>query len=245
MLVRRGAPPRLLDGVAGTLIGIEPKLGFASSTLQLEPGDALFLYTDGVTEAFNPEQACFGEERMLKAIGSGPPRAMVAQVLEAVRTFARGEPQSDDIALLCVRWLGTGELQLKLHSTPADVARGYQAVQSFLVSRGLDADTVHAVALAVEEALSNLVRHGYAGTAGPIFLRARVGQADIQLEIRDRGLHFDPRTAKPPHLEVPLDERASGDLGIHLIRNVIDRIAYQRDGDENLLTLVRDLPHTP
>jgi len=175
----------------------------------------------------------------------GTPRALVSEVLEAVRAFARGEPQSDDIALLCVRWLGAGELQLKLHSTPADVARGYQAVQAFLLARAIAPDTIHAVALAVEEALSNLVRHGYQGTVGPIFLRARVTEAAVQIELRDRGLHFDPRTARPPHLEVPLDERATGDLGIHLIRHTIDRIGYQRDGEENLLTLVRDLNHTP
>jgi anti-sigma regulatory factor (Ser/Thr protein kinase) len=67
---------------------------------------------------------------------------------------------------------------------------------------------VHDLALAVEEVLANLVRHGYAGTEGPMGLRAGIDGVAVKIEIRDRGIHFDPRLAQPPHLDVPLDERA-------------------------------------
>jgi anti-sigma regulatory factor (Ser/Thr protein kinase) len=162
-----------------------------------------------------------------------------------VRAFARGEPQSDDIALLALRWLPAAELKLALKSTPAETARGYQAVQAFLIREGAPSDAIQDVALAVEEVLANLVRHGYAGIPGPVTLRATLDAVAIKVEVRDRGIHFDPRTAKPPHLEVPLDERATGDLGIHLVKSAIDRIAYVREGEENLLTLVRDLNRNP
>ena len=246
VLVRPGQPPRLFEGRPGTVVGIEPNLSFASKDVQLELGDTLFLYTDGVTEAFNPEVECFGEERLLQALGEVPPgsREMVQRVLEKVHVFARGAPQSDDIALLALRWLPVAELRLALRSTYAEAGRGYQAVQEFLAGRGAPSAAVEDVALAVEEVLSNLVRHGYAGTEGPIALRVCLSALAITIEVRDRGLHFDPRTAGAPHLEVPLDERATGDLGLHLVRSAIDRIAYRRDGAENFLTLVRDLHRT-
>jgi serine/threonine-protein kinase RsbW len=164
---------------------------------------------------------------------------MVDQVFAAVRGFARCEPQSDDIALLAFRW--APEMQISLQSCTADVARGYQAVQEFLVERGAPPDAIEDVALAVEELLANLVRHGYEADNEPISVRVILESVAIRIELRDRGIHFDPRTAPPPHLDVPLDERASGDLGIHLVRSAVDRISYQRDGAENLLTLVRDL----
>jgi sigma-B regulation protein RsbU (phosphoserine phosphatase) len=247
VLVRRGRAPRLLADLPGTLVGIETHISFEPRELQLEPGDAIFLYTDGVTEAFDPDRLCFGEDRMLQAMGDGPPgpKSMVERVLEAVRTFARGSPQSDDIALLAFRWLPAAELKLSLKSTPAEVARGYQAVQAFLAGQGAPSEAIQDVALAVEEVLANLVRHGYAGLGGQVALRATLDAVAIKVEVRDRGIHFDPRTAKPPHLEVPLDERATGDLGIHLVKSAIDRIAYVRDGEENLLTLVRDLNRNP
>ena len=247
VLVRPGEAPRLLPGHPGTVVGIQHSLSFEPREMQLEPGDALFLYTDGVTEAFDPDRQCFGEDRLLRALREAAPgsREMVERVFEAVRAFARGAPQSDDIAILAIRWLPTAELKLVLRSTHAEAARGYQAVQAFLAERWAPADAVHAVGLAVEEILSNLVRHGYAGTEGPIALRVSLDALAVKIEVRDRGIHFDPRSARRPNLEVPLDERSSGDLGIHLVRNLIDRIAYQRDGAENFLTLVRDLNRKP
>lgn len=247
VLLRHGEVPRLLSDRLGTVVGIQPDVTFESRELLLEPGDGLFLYTDGVTEAFDPEQRCFGEDRLLQTLREHPPsaREVVEHVLEAVRTFARGEPQSDDIALLAIRWLPADDLKLVLRSTRADVAHGYQAVQAFLAERGAPVEAIHDVALAVEEVLSNLVLHGYGGIQGPIALRVGMDAAAIKIEVRDRGIHFDPREARPPRLEVPLDERVSGELGIHLVRNAVDRITYQRDGAENLLTLVRDLTRKP
>lgn len=247
VLVRPGEPPQLLADRPGTLIGIQPNLAFEPREVQLQPGDSLVLYTDGVTEAFDPDHQCFGEERLLAALREVAPssRELVERVLAAVRTFARGAPQSDDIALLAIRWRPEAELKLALRSTLGDVVRGYQAVQEFLTERGAPADAVQDLALAVEEVLSNLVRHGYAGTEGPIGLRVGLDAAAVKIEIRDRGIHFDPRLAPHPHLDVPLDERATGDLGILLIKSATDRIAYRRDGAENLLTLVRDLNRKP
>jgi sigma-B regulation protein RsbU (phosphoserine phosphatase) len=249
VLVRPGHPPQLLaDGQGtGTLIGIQPGLVFEPREVHLQSGDSLFLYTDGVTEAFDPDHACFGEERLLLALREVAPtsREMVERVLAAVRKFARGAPQSDDIALLALRFRAAAELRLALRSTLTDVVRGYEAVQGFLAERGAPADAVHDLALAVEEVLSNLVRHGYAGTEGPIGLRVVIDAFAVTIEVRERGIHFDPRLAKPPRLEVPLDERAPGELGILLIKNATDSIEYQRDGDENLLTLVRNLNRKP
>jgi sigma-B regulation protein RsbU (phosphoserine phosphatase) len=242
-LLRPGHAPSLLAGKPGTVVGIQANLVFVERQLQLEPGDSLFLYTDGVTEAFDPLGACFLEERLLQALaGAGrSAKEQVEHVLAAVREFARGEPQSDDIALLALRWLPPTELALELGGTMTEVARGYQTVQAFLAEKGAGEDAVHDVGLAVEEILSNLVRHGGLTAEGRALVRVSLDSVAVTVEIRDRCRHFDPRTARPPHLEVPLDERATGELGIHLVRNLIDRIAYQRDGDENVLTLVRDL----
>ena len=247
VLVRPGKPPHFLSDRPGTVVGIQSNISFEPRDLSLEPGDALFIYTDGVTEAFDPERDCFGEDKLLGALRDAAPgaRAMVERVLDDVRTFARGEPQSDDIALLAIRWLPAAELKLELYSTLADSAHGYQAVKAFLIERGAPEGAVQDVALAVEEVLSNLVRHGYLGTEGPIGVRVTLDSVAVKIEVRDRGVHFDPRTAPPPRLEGPLSARAAGDVGIHLVKNAVDRIAYQRDGAENLLTLVRDLNRKP
>jgi anti-sigma regulatory factor (Ser/Thr protein kinase) len=161
-----------------------------------------------------------------------------------VRDFARGAPQSDDIALLALRFMPSAELKLSLRSTFEEAVRGYQAVEAFLSWRGTPPDAAGDVALAVEEVLTNVVRHGYKNSEGPIEVVARANGLEVTVEVRDRGVPFDPRSAPPPHLEVPLDERPTGDLGILLVRSAIDRIDYQREAGENVLVLVRDLTRT-
>ncbi len=115
-----GHPPPLIrrrDGrveelvkSCGLPLGILPDYDFTPTRLQLEPGDTLVVYSDGVSEAMNEEQALFSTERMETRLAELPPEAGAADVtrtlLEGVRDFAGKEPQSDDITLLVLRWLG-------------------------------------------------------------------------------------------------------------------------------------------
>ena len=83
---------------------------FEWDTIQLHPGDALVLYTDGVTEAMNPEHRLFGSERIKQALQScveAPlPSDITQQVLEYVKSFVNNAAQSDDIAILAIRYCG-------------------------------------------------------------------------------------------------------------------------------------------
>jgi sigma-B regulation protein RsbU (phosphoserine phosphatase) len=74
--------------------------------LNLVAGDTLIFYTDGVSEAFNPQAECYGDQRLLAdagALSGQAAHAITAGLLARVRTFAAGAPQSDDIAILTLR----------------------------------------------------------------------------------------------------------------------------------------------
>ena len=76
---------------------------------QLSRGDSLFVYTDGVPEAGNPEGAFFGTERTLETLNEAPdtdPRDMLVTMLDRIDRFAAGTEQFDDITMLCFRYLG-------------------------------------------------------------------------------------------------------------------------------------------
>jgi sigma-B regulation protein RsbU (phosphoserine phosphatase) len=81
----------------------------ASETLDLQPGETLVLFTDGVSEAFGPDQELFGEERLLAHLAASPgqsARETTEGVLDAVRRHAAGTKQSDDITVVSVRYNG-------------------------------------------------------------------------------------------------------------------------------------------
>jgi sigma-B regulation protein RsbU (phosphoserine phosphatase) len=97
-----------LTGSRGKPVGIRTSLRYQTGTAKLAPGDGLFLFTDGITEAMDPEGTLYGEERLelaLRELAGQPARAVVDGVLAAVRAFAGAAPQADDIAALALRLL--------------------------------------------------------------------------------------------------------------------------------------------
>jgi sigma-B regulation protein RsbU (phosphoserine phosphatase) len=103
--LRSGAEPSPLAGGRGKPLGIRDTFSYSSATIRLEPGEGLFLCTDGITEAMDAAGELFGEPRLeavLRPLSGAPPRAIVEGVLDAVGAFAGATPQSDDIAALAL-----------------------------------------------------------------------------------------------------------------------------------------------
>jgi sigma-B regulation protein RsbU (phosphoserine phosphatase) len=106
VLLREGEPARWAVRGLGTALGFEPGLAFERTDLELRAGDSLVIYTDGVSEAFNPAAECYGNERLLQglaSLASQAPGAVASGLLAQVRAFAAGAPQSDDITILALR----------------------------------------------------------------------------------------------------------------------------------------------
>jgi serine phosphatase RsbU (regulator of sigma subunit) len=90
--------------VAGIPLGIDAEIEYRQNTLALEPGSALLLYTDGVTESMNKVRACYGAERLSRQFASarGDVEQMIETILDDIDQFSGDQPQSDDICLICL-----------------------------------------------------------------------------------------------------------------------------------------------
>lgn len=119
----------------------------------------------------------------------------------------------------------------------ADVSRACRAAAGLASEAGFPEETALDLRLALEEILTNAVRHG--GIRGPgdrIFVRLSCDEAGIEVEVRDPGAPFDPLGHPSPALERPLEERDPGGLGILLFRRVARDPQYRRESEENVLT---------
>lgn len=88
-------------------VGLVPEAEYTAACLKLEPGDTLVLFSDGVTEAMDPEEQLYGMPRLqeaLKGMSHLPLGDLQKRVLESVETFTRGARQADDLTLLLVRY---------------------------------------------------------------------------------------------------------------------------------------------
>lgn len=100
--------PGILEGGRGLPLGILGDHPYDNGEARLRPGNALFLYTDGVTEALNREGGEFSRERLeslLESLGPASAEALVRDTFDAVRAFAGEAPQSDDITVMALRYL--------------------------------------------------------------------------------------------------------------------------------------------
>ena len=118
-------PPVLIRDGKAEYVSIKPGFVLAGldgmvykdHTLQLQKGDILYLYTDGVTEAMNADEQLYGEDRLIELLSfgdhypapsgeNGIPGAVCEMVTTDIDRFVQGAEQSDDITMLCVRYLG-------------------------------------------------------------------------------------------------------------------------------------------
>ena len=110
-VVRAAGSVEAVPNVGGIIVGILPDQKYKSAAVRLQPGDTLFFYTDGVTEATDVKGEFFGEDRTLLAleeIGGASCEALVKGVRKRVGVFSDGAEQSDDITVMAFRWTGKG-----------------------------------------------------------------------------------------------------------------------------------------
>jgi len=130
------------------------------------------------------------------------------------------------------------ELRLTIRNDLGELARVSALARELLERHGVDAQVAYATELALEEVLSNVIRHGYPDREPhEIALWLGVGEGGIELRVEDDGREFDPTTAAGADLDRPLAERQAGGLGIHLLRAFVSEMRYERLGDRNSLWL--------
>ncbi|MFO7614375.1 MAG: ATP-binding protein [Bacteroidales bacterium] len=100
------------------------------------------------------------------------------------------------------------------------------------------------LSLAVEETVSNIILYGFDKMYDKPFIHIEIIHEgnQVRIVITDNGKAFNPLSIPPPDdLDKPAKERNIGGLGVYFIRNMMDEVAYLRDGDRNILTLYKSI----
>src|SRR5262245_60937089 len=120
----------------------------------------------------------------------------------------------------------------------AELERLDRVVDAFGRGQHLSPTFVFDLQLATNEVFTNIVRYGY-DDGGPheIVVRLIGGDDEVVSEIEDDGRPFDPSTVPTPRLDVPLERRQAGGLGLYLARRVSDALDYRRAGNRNVLRI--------
>jgi sigma-B regulation protein RsbU (phosphoserine phosphatase) len=245
---------RTLGGTGGMALGVVDGISFETKRVTLHPGDSLFLYTDGITEALDAQGHFFSDDRLRRAlqdVNGLSPTEMLHRVVADVRRFAEGAPQADDITVLALHYYGqprNGEmaardqLTVTLVNDQQEIQRLNESLEEFGRRHALPQPVLFALTLGLEETLMNVMTHGYLDAGEhDIVVRLALYDGEVRAEVEDDGFPFNPLEAPPPDLSQPLDQRPVGGLGIHLTRKMMDRVEYQRRGSKNVLIMHKQI----
>ena len=253
LLKRQGGQFEWLTAQDGPMVGPMPGIAFKESMIRLGPGDELFLYTDGVTEADNRRRELFGNSRLKSVLTKSQASSVVerlSEVMHAVRAFAGEAPQADDITMLGLRYHGVAPSDVaakvfyqtmpnRLTAIPELQTAFEQYVAQWVGAKPL----IPTLNMALDDLLNNVVQYAFLDdpTEHHIEVEGEVREECVVLTVMDDGIPFNPLSVAPPDLSVLLHEREIGGLGIHLIRSMFDEVIYHRKVGRNVLTIKKKL----
>ena len=175
------------------------------------------------------------------------PAEIIKAMTDAVHDFVGEADQSDDLTMLAIQYTKHQkdilyQRSLTLANDLKRVPRLNEFIDEVCEANGFDMATIMQINLAIEEAVVNVMNYAYpAGTKGDVTIEAKANDTEMMFIISDTGAPFDP-TAKPEvDITQSAEDRSIGGLGIHLIRQIMDHINYERTEGHNILTLTKKL----
>lgn len=234
---------RMLPVIPNIPLGIDADYPYKAQTAQMHHSDLLFLYTDGLTEAENSKHELFGNERMMQSldtISDTCPRKVIEHMQGAVTRFVAGAAQSDDLTMLAIRY-----------QYPALIMRNdiqqIPTLAEWIEGLGVPDELNMPINLAIEEMVTNVMLYAYPGQHGSVLVEfakktdPQTAQSRLVFTITDGGIPFDPTQKPDADITSPAEEREIGGLGIHLVRQIMSEVLYERREDKNILTLIKNL----
>ena len=239
-VVRLGGKVEYLRSRPSLVLGAMAGARYRVQELQLEPGDAIYLYTDGIVEQHNAAGELFGDDRLLATVAGCDKRrdGLLSAVMDDVRRHAAGAEQADDCTQLVMRYRGESEtFSCEYKPTMEDLAKASADLAKAL--EGVPDDCANIMMVASDEIFANIVR--YSGATDWTLTVERTHHPDgVRLVITDNGKPFDPLSHRDPDTTLCADDREVGGLGILIVKKTMSPVVYRRNNDRNILTMGKE-----
>ena len=250
LLKRAGGSFEYLKTRAGFVLAGMEGVRYRAGEITLNPGDRLFLYTDGVTEATNVDNKLYGEDRLLSFMNYGA-SMKATKLLPALKAnideFVGEAPQFDDITMLIFDYKPQkgGERMInktflaKIESLPDVLGFVEETLEGFECPMKIQT----AISVAIEEVFVNVAHYAYPESAGDMTLAIGFDEESraITFRMTDKGVPFDPLKKPDPDITLSAEEREIGGLGIFIAKKTMDWLDYSYENGENILTMMKKI----
>ena len=243
-IMRRGDDFQLFKDKHGLVLAGMEGARYREYELELNEGDRLFVYTDGVPEATNADAVLYGTDRMIGALNKargGTCRDLLEELHRDVDTFVGAADQFDDITMLCIerRTAADGMKKIGIAPTLDKLPEATGFFEDILSAANASAKVIAQVNVAVDEIFSNIAHYSGATVAT---LGCSLADGRVTLRFSDNGRPYDPTGKPDPDTTLSVEERDIGGLGIFMVKKIMDEVTYEYTDGLNILTLVKSLP---
>ena len=236
-------------------VGFRPKWKYSLQEAQIFTGTTIFLFTDGLTEAMDANKALFQMERVNDVANRAlakqqqEPRQLISLMTEVVHEFVGDAEQSDDLTMMAIQYIKQqSDVRMRksivLSNDTQEVPQLNAFVEEVCQTVGFSQPVMMQIKLAIEEAVVNVMKYAYpSGHRGEVTIEAASNDVRLKFTIIDSGKPFDPTVQSEVDTSLSAKQRKIGGLGIHIMRQNMDSINYERMGNLNVLTLRKKINH--
>ncbi len=249
ILVHANGECEYLKSRTGFVLAGMEGMKYRLNEMTLDSGDRIFLYTDGVTEATDENEALYGEDRLLSYIDKN--KALKAEKLlsglkEDIDLFAGDAPQFDDITMLIFDYKKKegAAMKEKVFSARKDALSEVIAfTEECLESFGCPMKSAMAICVAVEEIFVNIASYAYTDGTGNATVSFGFDEKErlMTLTVTDEGTPFNPLEREEPDITLSAAERDIGGLGIFITKKTMDTVSYTSENGKNILTMTKKI----
>ncbi len=236
---RNGEQFEYMKTRSGMLLAGMEGIKYRKNELQLMPGDKLYLYTDGVTEATDNNTELYGEQRLLDFVNSLAviePESLCKSIKEDVDKFVGTAPQFDDITMLAMNFDAILDAEC-ISLVPDENSR--KTVGFFADALSAKLEIVPKIAnkinIVFDEIYANIVNYSKATCAT---ISYKIENGKLCLSFIDNGIAYNPLEASEPDTTLSAEEREIGGLGIFMVKKMTESMEYEFKDGKNILTLV-------
>lgn len=224
-------------------LGVFEDADFEIYETKLTPGDIIYTYTDGVTEATNEKDEMFGDKKLLEClnnINETQTEIIAQKIKKSVQEYTNSAPQSDDITMLIFKYneVANNIKKYKEIAIPGNYSHFYNWLHEVCKGWNIDEKLSNKLDMCAEEIFANIAFYAYPNKSGNIESELRKFSDRIVFEFQDDGIEYNPLAKPDPDIDLPPEERPLGGLGIFMVKEMSDEIYYRRDNNKNILTMV-------
>ncbi len=242
---RKNGKFEIVKNKHGLVVGAMKGVKYKDFEIQLNKGDKLFLYTDGVPEATDKDNNMFTIERMLEALNknkNGNPKGILNSINESVNAFVGDAPQFDDLTMMCLELKEEEDLKtLTVDATTEKLQAVNEFIDGFLEENGCSPKAQMKVDLAVEEIFVNIANYAYGDSVGKAEISIENNDGEVTIVFKDSGVPYNPLERKEPDVTLSADDREIGGLGIFLTKKNMDSVSYEHKDGKNILTMKKKI----